>query len=260
PDFLAKTTGPFLLGYLLNYGLFGVLTVQTYIYYNAFPNDRKGVQAMIYGLYIAETIQTVMVTWDAFQYFSFGFGQPAALKEINLVWLDCCIIEGAVAFTVQMFYAYRIYLLSKSRLLVGAIVFMALTQFGGAITTAVIAKTVGRFTEPQRAFVAAGLWLGGSATCDILVATSMTYVLSKCDAQFQETRDILNRIVRLTMETGILTATIATINLILFLAFPKSSYYMALSLILAKLYSNSLMVIFNSRVKIVGGRGQSTSS
>ncbi|KAF9255456.1 hypothetical protein L218DRAFT_937646 [Marasmius fiardii PR-910] len=256
-DVNAQVTGPFLLGYLLNYGLYGVLTVQVYIYYNAFPNDRRGIQAMVYGLYVVETVQTVMVTWDAFQNFVFGFGQPAALEEVHLVWLDCCITDGIVAFVAQTFYAYRIYVLSKSKLLLGVIVSMALTQLGGAAAAAEVAKAVGTFTDRQRDFTAVGVWLGGSAACDIVIAVSMTYILSKCDAGFQETRDILNRIVRLTMETGILTATVATIDLVLFLVLPQSSYHMTPALILAKLYSNSLMVIFNSRVQIVGGRGQS---
>ncbi|KAF9255457.1 hypothetical protein L218DRAFT_912323 [Marasmius fiardii PR-910] len=246
-----------------------------YIYYNAFPSDRRGIQAMVYGLYVVETVQTVMITWDAFQNFVFGFGQLAALEEVRLVWLDCCIIDGIVAFMVQTFYAYRIYVLSKLKLLLGIIVSMALTQFGGAIAAAETAKAVGTFTNRQKGFIAVGVWLGGSAACDIAIAVSMIYIvrfhthsdhriarqqLSKYDAGIQDTRDTLKRIIRLTMETGILTATVATVDLIFFLISPESSYHMTPALVLAKLYSNSFMVIFNSRVEIVGGRGHSTSN
>lgn len=43
-------------------------------------------------------------------------------------------------------------------------------------------------------------------------------------------------------------ATAATIDLILFYAFPDNSYHGCIALTLAKLYSNSLMVIFNNRL------------
>ena len=46
----------------------------------------------------------------------------------------------------------------------------------------------------------------------------------------------------------------ATLDLILFLAFPHSAYHACIATTLAKLYSNSLLVLFNSRIRIVGGR------
>lgn len=58
------------------------------------------------------------------------------------------------------------------------------------------------------------------------------------------------RLVHLVVETGALTATAATLDLILFLAFPHNAYHGTIALTLAKLYSNSLMVIFNNRVHL----------
>ncbi|KAG7097835.1 hypothetical protein E1B28_005153 [Marasmius oreades] len=254
-----KSAGPFLLGYFLNYGLYGALTVQMYIYYLAFPNDRTAVKAMVYGLYLVETMQLVMITHDAFQDFVFGFGRPGALNELNLLWFDCCVIDGAVAFVVQSFFAYRIFLLSKSKALTCIIVFISLMQFGGAVATAGMDKTVGVFSQVRGNFIAVSFWLGGSAACDIVIAVSTTYILSRYDSSFRDTKDVIRRLIRLTMETGSLTATVATLDLFLFLSsdFP---YHVTPALTLAKLYSNSMMVIFNSRLTTMGGRGQSSTS
>lgn len=49
-------------------------------------------------------------------------------------------------------------------------------------------------------------------------------------------------------------ALAATIDLTLFLAFPHSSYYTCVALTLAELYSNSLLVLFNSRIRTIRGR------
>ena len=46
----------------------------------------------------------------------------------------------------------------------------------------------------------------------------------------------------------------ASVDIILYYAFPHNSYHSCAATILAKLYSNSLLAIFNSRIKIVGGR------
>ncbi|KAG7091650.1 hypothetical protein E1B28_010671 [Marasmius oreades] len=202
-----------------------------------------------------------MVTYDAFQDFVFGFGSPGALDRMNLIWFDCCIVDGIVAFTVQAYFAYRIHLLSKSKYIAGFILFMGLAQVSGAIATGVIAKSVGAFSKIREpCFIPALFWLGGSAACDLTIAIAMTYVLSRFNNVFNETRDLIKRIIRLTMETGSLTAAFATIDLILFLAFPTQDYHITPALALAKVYSNSLLVVFNSRVRIQGGRGTKEGS
>ncbi|KAG7097840.1 hypothetical protein E1B28_005155 [Marasmius oreades] len=180
PDTL-KSAGPFLV----------------YIYYLAFPNDRTAVKAIVYGLYLVETVQLGMITYDAFQTFVIGFGRLDALNEVNMLWFDCCVIDGAVASVVQTFFAYRIFLLSKSKLLTSVIVLISLMQLGGAITAAVKDETVSVFSEVRGNFIAVSvrivflsrlgvsrnlrlllqLSLGGSAACDVMIAISMTYVV-----------------------------------------------------------------------------------
>lgn len=91
----------------------------------------------------------------------------------------------------------------------------------------------------------------------------------------------ISRLIRLIVETGCLTgvfflviyrssslwslctnlclALAATIDIILFLVFPHNAYHGCVALTLAKLYSNSLLVIFNSRIHIHGGRNSPTA-
>jgi len=47
-------------------------------------------------------------------------------------------------------------------------------------------------------------------------------------------------------------ALVATCQLILFTAIPQRNYHIVPAIILAKVYSNSLMVVFNSRIRISG--------
>ncbi|KAJ8091684.1 hypothetical protein PM082_020919 [Marasmius tenuissimus] len=247
---------------MFNWGLFGVLSVQTYMYYSAFPNDALKFQALVYGVYLVETVQTILVTHDAFQTFAFGYGNIFSLNSVQLIWFHACVLPGLVAFTVQIYFAYRIFLLSRSKIVSIIIAVTALMEFIAAVTTGVMAKQNATFSgvaEDKTMIPVVGVWLAGSAFCDILIAMSMTYVLSKYDGSFAETRDRVNRIIRLTMETGSLTAVIAVVDLILFVKFPAQDYHICPAITLAKLYSNSLLVVFNSRMRIPNSRGHSTS-
>ncbi|KAK7034662.1 hypothetical protein VNI00_012304 [Paramarasmius palmivorus] len=250
----AYITGPLMLGYLLNYGLLGVLSVQTYLYYTAFPNDQKKFKFLVYFVYVLEFAQTILFTQDAFERFVYGFANPDAISKINLIWFSSPFVDGLVAFLVQIQFAYRIRLLSpKSKIVLGLILTASLTQFGGALGAAIIASTVDTIQElGQSNFVIGCVWLGGSAVADVTIAFSMIYVLSRYDRSFEQTNDLVRRIIRLTMETGSVTAIVAICQLVLFTAIPERNYHIVPAITLAKVYSNSLMVVFNSRIRIAG--------
>ncbi|KAH9481559.1 hypothetical protein JR316_0006086 [Psilocybe cubensis] len=260
PPDIAKSAGPLLLGYMFNWGLFGALSVQVYMYYMSFPKDRLYMKCLVYGLYLLEVAQTGIVTHDAFDGYAKGFGNLKALHSIHLEWLCVPIFSGIVSGTVQIFFAYRIYYLSRSKAIGIAICVIALTEATAAIIGGVQAATVDLQRLQSAAFASTTIWLAGSAVCDIIIAGCMSYFLSKKDTAFKATRTVINKLIRLTIETGTLTATVATIDIVLFLAFRHNNYHTAPATILAKLYSNTLLMICNSRMRIVGGRDPTHST
>ena len=83
--------------------------------------------------YVLEMVQISMVTYDAIRIFSYGFGNPLEVNKIGLYWFDNVIMisisESRVAarpwrfstdvrrqvnFVCQLFYAWRIRVLSQS--------------------------------------------------------------------------------------------------------------------------------------------------
>lgn len=77
--------------------------------------------------------------------------------------------------------------------------------------------------------------------------------LWKRNTGFRQTSLLLSRLIRLTIEAGTVTAIIATVDLIFVIT--QQTLFTMPALVLAKLYSNNMLVIFNSRITIVGGRG-----
>ncbi|KAL0061396.1 hypothetical protein AAF712_011797 [Marasmius tenuissimus] len=198
----------------------------------------------------------LMVTYDNYTTFAKGFGNMNRLNEVGLLWIDLCFVDGLVAFLVEGFYAWRIWILSRSKALVGVIMFTALVQLGGAIAAGIRGKEAQVLSKlKEYCFIASSFWLGGSAVCDIIIACSMTWVLYRTKSTYKHTQNIVRRIILLTMETGTVTALAATFDLIFFLIWPDRDGHVILGLNLAKLYCNSLLVILNSRIKIPGARG-----
>ncbi|PSS30871.1 hypothetical protein PHLCEN_2v2598 [Hermanssonia centrifuga] len=98
------------------------------------------------------------------------------------------------------------------------------------------------------------VWLGSAALNDIIISTCMIYYLHRSNTGFRHTSALLAKFIRLTIETGAICATFAILDLAFYVAFQNNNYHLAPSIPLSKLYSNSLLVVLNARVRIVGGR------
>ncbi|TFK41598.1 hypothetical protein BDQ12DRAFT_710646 [Crucibulum laeve] len=202
--------------------------------------DKWTMKTLAYGIFAIEFIQTCLGVHDAlasylpiFEPHDHVLGMKA-LNNMHLLWLTVPILGGfadliSVGFTGQCFFAYRLYLLSGAHILPGIIVL---------------------------------LWNGFSATCDLLIALCMIYQLLNSETGFHKTHIMLNKLIRITIETGFVTATAAVANAILYIGFRAtpdiSSYFAIPAISIGKLYAITLFVIINSRLNVVGGRYSQT--
>ncbi|KAJ7186468.1 hypothetical protein C8R46DRAFT_1057270 [Mycena filopes] len=262
---VAELSGPLLLAFWIDSMLFGVLTVQLYLYYQAFPNDGVTIKCLVYGVYCIDLIQVIVVTVDAFNSFASGFGQASALTDIGLSWLASPILGGIVALIVQSFYAFRLYRLSRSWVIPCALVVISIGVNLSGLVLGIFAKNAGDLTKltanPTMGVAAtAGVWLGGSALTDVTIAASMTYYLVKNDTGFHQTHIIITKLTRLIIETGSLSALVAVAILILFFVAPGKAYYVIPGGCIPMVYANTMLAVLNSRFRILNGRHDSDLS
>jgi len=253
---IQELTGPLIVAYLLHWGLFGALTIQTYLYYEAFPNDRRNTKILVYGVYCLELVQTILVTFDSFRNFGYGFGNLKALTAMDFNWLNVPVMTAVVAFIGQSFYAYRIRILSRSLAMPILILAASITSSAAALATGAYSFIAGDIAKlnNHRTNVAVGVWCAGSAACDVLIALSMTYYLAKSDTGFRQTRVLISKLIRLTIETGTVTAVVALANMILFFVFPGKTYYATPAAVMPKIYANTILTVLNARMRIMDGR------
>ncbi|TCD65364.1 hypothetical protein EIP91_002762 [Steccherinum ochraceum] len=256
PDIAAKT-GPVLLGHLFNWGLFGVLTVQCYIYYLAFPKDSRYLKAVVAFTYVLELLQTILATRDAYRQYGSGWGDLTQLNDVGLLWITVPMLDGVTSAFVQLFYAWRVYVLGNNKYISGAIALFAVVQGAFGFYCGIFSKVIAAISDIQRRMYRPTIvWLGGTALCDVLITCSMIYFLRNARSKngVKRTTTLLTRLIKLTFETGMVCSTFAIVDLSLFLRFQENNYHLLPAITLCKLYSNSLLVVFNSRLNINGGR------
>ncbi|KAK0434164.1 uncharacterized protein EV420DRAFT_1771194 [Desarmillaria tabescens] len=177
---IEELSGPLIVACLLHWGLFRTLSVQLYLYYLAFPNDRQSTKCLVYVIYTIEFVQTILVAHDEFETFGNGFGDIKSLIGISFSWLTVPIMSAVITCVGQFFYAYRIFILSKSRTIPVFVTCVSLTSSVAGIVTGVYCLQAGDITKlnNQKTFISVRIWLGASALCDIIIAVCMTYYVS----------------------------------------------------------------------------------
>ncbi|PPQ96541.1 hypothetical protein CVT26_006390 [Gymnopilus dilepis] len=232
PADIAATTAPQLIGTLINWFLFGVLSVQVYIYYLNFSDDSIRNKLLVYGAYIVEVVQTAMTGGDIYFWYASGYGNLSHLDDVNLGPADTPILCGIIASIVQCFFAYRIYTLRKSLAWVSILVVLtSALQVAGAVGAA------------DR------IWLIADVVCDILIATTLLWLLYKSRKEgSMYGSQVLAKLVRLVVETNTLTASMALVSFICYVTLPNSPLFVCTTLIMGKLYSNTLLATVNNRI------------
>jgi len=259
PSDLPTLLGPILMGLFFNWGLLGVLGTQVYIYYLCFPRDSRYMKGLVYTLFLMEIMQTCMISSDGWQWLIRAWGHPEQLEDYHLEWFDVPVLAGIMSTTVQIFFAWRIWMLGRSMILAGVIVAASLVQGSAAIASGIKLKQLPSFVEIARLNTPVSVWLAGSAGVDILIAITMIYLLTRAKNGFSNTNYLIARLIRLTVETGLLTATVAVVDVTLFNAFKTNNLHICPAIILAKLYTNTLMAVFNNRIFMQRPAAVSTS-
>jgi hypothetical protein len=216
-------------------------------------------KCLVGGIVILEILQNCLAARDAFRNFGTGWGNMYELDAVGWLWFSVPVLSSIITITTQFFYAWRIYVLSKYPYLPIIVMLLSLAQGGAGIYSGAIAHIIGYFSGLQaKTFRTTAVWLGGTALCDVVIATSMIYYLNRSKTGFRATSVLLTKFIRVTVETGAVCAAFAILDLAFYLRFEENNYHLAPALVLSKFYSNSLLVLLNARVRFVGGRSTGT--
>ncbi|KAH8077742.1 hypothetical protein BXZ70DRAFT_1012879 [Cristinia sonorae] len=251
-------TVPELVAHLMTCILMGVLIVQAYLYYVAFPKDSWRAKSVVTLSVSLEVLQIALAFYDAIRVFGQGWGVLSELDTVGLLWLDVSLLTGMIATVSQLFYAFRIHTLSQRYLIPAVVAFLSLLQLGFSIWSAVEILHLKHLSLITHSIVlpVAIVWLSTIAACDITITSAIFYYLwsAKKLSMNGQTNSILTRLMRLTVETGFITSTFTIVALILTITKKDTLLYTCFLGPTSKLYSNTLLAVLNSRVRIVGGR------
>ncbi|KAJ7064888.1 hypothetical protein C8F01DRAFT_1367118 [Mycena amicta] len=289
--------GPLFIGLFLNVMLYGIMIIQTYLYFLTYRRDKAWTKIFVVSILCLDTFNTALDFGYLYKCLIVHYGDVAMLARADWCKISnnlavghltrssvcdgprddrynrcmratvlCVANQGTIPKTFHgprynlcllgvdgeslvgrlrgAFFTRRVrYVLSLS-------INLELSgRTAGAIGTSVEVHLNPEFVEFIRFKSVVIVWLGASATADILITSILVVYLVRSKSHktgLAGTDVLVDRIIRMTVQTGLATSLCATIDLILFLADPVA-LHLIFNIPLCKLYTNSLLSSLNSR-------------
>ncbi|KAI0729704.1 hypothetical protein C8Q72DRAFT_297017 [Fomitopsis betulina] len=252
---LDKLLGSAFIGIVLSTILYGVSCLQTYLYYMQYcKNDSLWVKLFVA---LAVTLDSTHVALIATTYYYYtmtpSYGDTFALDQGTWSIVVQICSGGLIIIVVQLFFAWRLYMLGKRSLVIpGIICFLGAVELGCSIAYTIVAF------EDRYLYVSGVLGHAEAYTstaftaniiCDLLIAGTTVYHLQPGRAAFSRTNKAVNLIMAYALSTCILALVFSVICLITF-ALSTSLVYATMYSILVRIYPCSFLSTLNSRDNI----------
>ncbi|CAE6511712.1 unnamed protein product [Rhizoctonia solani] len=232
---ISHSVGPILLGTIFNSLLLGAMIVQCQTYFTSFPRDHTRLKLLVSYLFVMNLLNTAFDIALVWHYAVDSFGNfPAVEKSM---WL----------YTIGTFVALRS---SEAN-------FKDLAK-SEPIMTVMISTVVQLFYAWRIARISGWTWTGYYDFRDIGIISGETQsdaldqmptiVQHSQRTGFSATNHIISRLVRLTIQTGLITTVCAITDLVTFLCL-SDNMHILFQLVLCKTYTNTLLSTLNSRAE-----------
>ncbi|KAJ7306816.1 hypothetical protein DFH08DRAFT_514988 [Mycena albidolilacea] len=247
------TIGAFLIGVLVSYVLFGVVTAQTYIYYGRFPDDSPKIKALVAFVWVCEIIHGLCIGHGLYVYTICDYWHPDRIfGGPSLPSIDTAFFFGGlISACVQAFFGFRIYAFSRKLYIPILIWIMAflrlLAGFGNLISALRMASLVE--LHKQRLWLSEFAW-SISAVTDLTIAATLVFYLHQQRKEVNKssrTAALVDKLILWTIETGALTSLTSIVALTCFTTMRHNLVFLAFFALEARMFTNSLLASLNSR-------------
>ncbi|KAJ7233015.1 hypothetical protein C8J57DRAFT_1382627 [Mycena rebaudengoi] len=261
---LNTTLGALEIGVLVSCVLFGVTTVQVYIYYTRFPDDSRFLKGLVVFVWICETAHAVCLV-DLLYTFTISY---YALPELLLG-----AIPGPKSLPQQPFSLASLRLAYTASSRFGSMSLPRGCTFpasSGSWHLLLVGRIVICATSLRAASLQSYLMQWGwllttnwciSVACDFVITTTLVVVLHRRRSQaLKKTAALMDKLIGWTIETGMLTSAASIFMLAFFVSMKDNFVWIAFYALGTRLFSNSLLASLNSREALRGMNQVSLSS
>ncbi|KAJ6557105.1 hypothetical protein B0H10DRAFT_2121160 [Mycena sp. CBHHK59/15] len=204
---------PTLIGFIMATAAYGIGVLQCYLYFKNYPKDNIALKITVClhsGFSMVDTAATALMAFTVYDNAITHFGDLAYAAIINPPWENLCQ-------TLLPPVAWQIWGISRNAIATGIIVsiFYMIVSLS---TKLFVTYHIGHFTEiaslaTRTIKIVSGMTEGTSSLCDILITTTLIYILrSTRMTGISATERMIHTLILYIIARGVLTATLADLG------------------------------------------------
>ncbi|KAJ6589452.1 hypothetical protein B0H19DRAFT_1103892 [Mycena capillaripes] len=240
---------PLLVGVVVNALLLGVFIVQVHSYFRLYKADYAAIRYLIYYLIVMETLNTLCDFGVIYEPLIKLHGSDLAMKNVPTLLAADPVVTVLISTPTQLFMAWRIRLVTKSNWLSALVALLAFTSLGSGVAATIgVATRVHEIRDFDLIEGPLTLWLTSTAFADLFITAFLVNFLWVNKTGFKTRTDsVTDKIIFLTVQTGMLTSFAAIADVTIFLCVPNTTVMFIWDFSLSKLYSVCLISTLNAR-------------
>ncbi|KAK7457790.1 hypothetical protein VKT23_010129 [Stygiomarasmius scandens] len=247
--------GPIEIGVLVSSVSYGVVLVQTYKYFQAsFRNDSVLLKCTVACLCVLQTVHSVLL-WDyLYNKTVTNFTADNISEKIfGAHWsLRASFpVTAIITLVVQTFFTYQVRILLSTWYYPALMVPALLIRFGLGIARGIVngPDQIQDFFHEFKWLIITSSVLG--AAIDITNTIALSIAIDRNYSPLLRSRNISDKLVMWTIETGLITSIYSTLEVILLSTMkPNRFVWIVFWMQAGKLYSNAILSFLNGRISL----------
>jgi len=219
---------------------------------------------LVASLLLLDTTNQFLLLKANYRVLILEYGRMENLTAIQPEVMHHIWIQGVVVFVVQMYFIRRIYTFAKTNARARANMGIVMTFFAILVVLTVwqiigtVVFEVYGYGQPIFALASArevAINISCRATAvgvDVAVAICMIYLLNLQTPRFKNSKQVIRRLLLVTVGSGAFTAVLAVVALSLVAHYPHTLYFAIFEYTLCSVYFSTLLANLNSRDYVKG--------
>ncbi|KAJ7363770.1 hypothetical protein DFH08DRAFT_949403 [Mycena albidolilacea] len=248
PESVKLLLGPIYVGTILSTCLFGACAVQFMTYYLSKRRlqDSFTVCALVLWEFVISIFCAATSVYFVWLYLVDNYFNPEFLASAPWPLTAVPMLSGLSACPVQIFMAFRVLQLSKSRFLFSLLVFLTIVHGGISLVTSIFAFGLA-FDDGSRLTPVADSWLALATVNDVALTVSIIYYLNRSRTGFSKTDGVIGRLTRSALESAAFASFFSIMVLIMFTKLPTTGFHLMFSQPMGRIYTSTLLSTLNGR-------------
>ncbi|THU83234.1 hypothetical protein K435DRAFT_871487 [Dendrothele bispora CBS 962.96] len=239
-----NTTGAVFLGAIGASILYGITTLQVYLYYHRYLHDSRLHKVSVGVLWTLDTLHQALTIHAAYY---LAFKSSGATTIVWSTKLQVAI-NVVIVLIVQSLYAYRVWKLSGFHHgYLGYIASVVAAGFVVGVAFAYQVYAASTFESLQGITWAIDTSLATSTTIDFIISLAMCYYLRKSRGSEQRLNSKISTVMQYTLSSGLFTSAVSLSTLFTFTLMPNNLIFLGLQLLVTKFYVGSFLAMLNAR-------------